>query len=233
MNPPAERGARSADPKQARPEQGPGRPRVLTEAEVIDAALALARESGIARLSMRAVARQLGVPPMTIYGYVPNKATLEALVIDRILSEVAVPNPDDGTWEHRLEIMLCDARRILVERPSLADGSEDLQANAMSLLHGGALGHEATRLANAVFDMLRDGGFAPDDTETCFVALFTYVTGYASTTPTSDTTTTDRFAIGLRSLIEGLKITLPTNRAPDGVHQRSKAILDAREDQNR
>lgn len=202
--------------------RGPGRPRVLSEAEVVDAALSLAREHGIARLSMRAVARQLGVPPMTIYGYVPNKDTLEVLVIDRILSEVRVPEPDEGTWETRLRVMLCDARRILVERPQLAEGSTDFGGSLVELLHRGAFGREASRLVDGVHDLLREGGFRASNIDTCFIALFTYVTGYVDTantgiletnaTPTDPTaasrTGSESFAIGLEALIEGLKLTL-------------------------
>lgn len=201
----------------------PGRPRVLSEAEIVDAALALARERGIARLSMRAVARHLQVPPMTIYGYVPNKEALDALVIDRILSEVRVPEPSEGTWESRLAVMLCDARRILVERPQLAEGGTEI-GSAVELLHRGAFGREASRLTDAVFDLMREGGFHADDLEVCFGALFTYVTGLldpggadltAAQSPSTDRSTRVRtsaeiFALGLEALIEGLKLTMRT-----------------------
>ena len=64
---------------------------------------------------MRAVARHLDVAPMTVYGYVANKEALHALVIDRILSQVRVPEPDERPWEQRLRHLVCDARRILID----------------------------------------------------------------------------------------------------------------------
>jgi AcrR family transcriptional regulator len=176
---------------------------VLTEDQIIDAAMVIARDQGIARLSMRAVARQLDVAPMTIYGYVPNKDALDTMVIDRILSEVRIPDPDEGPWEARLCLMLCDARRILVERPHLGDGQPVLGGSAVELLHRGAFGGEATRLANGVFDLIAQGGFASEDLGVCFGALFTYVTGYVD--PAS---TPDAFAAGLEALIAGLKQTM-------------------------
>ena len=105
-------------PSNERP-RGPGRPRVLDDADVVDAAFRVIEEHGFAKLSMRAVARELGVPTMTIYGYVPNREALDALLLDRILSEVRIPEPELGTWDERLLILVCDARRTLVERPQL------------------------------------------------------------------------------------------------------------------
>jgi AcrR family transcriptional regulator len=181
--------------------------------------MAIAREQGIAQVSMRAVARHLDVPPMTVYGYVPNKDALDRLVIDRILREVRIPHPDDGPWEARLRAMLCDARRILVERPHLGDGHPAVDGSAIDLLHRGAFGREATRLASGVFDLLAEGGFAPEDHDVCFGALFTYVTGYVDADGadlarrvTDDRaggarTRSDIFALGLEALIEGLKAT--------------------------
>lgn len=202
--------------------RGPGRPRVLTEVEVVDAAERLARDHGVARVSMRAVARELDVPPMTIYGYVPNKDALDALLFDRILSGVRVPEPDEGPWEERLRVLLTDARRTLVERPQLAESRASLAGNAVQLLHRGAFGQEASRLAEAVLDLLREGGFHPDDRHVCFVTLFTYVTGHLDPAGTavvssaaargggrsSPLTSEAIFALGAEALIEGLKATL-------------------------
>lgn len=205
---------------QAPRRRGPGRPRVLSEADVVDAAIVLVRECGLDGLSMRSVARALGVPPMTVYGYVPNKHALEALLIDRILSEVHIPGPEEGTWDVRLRLLLCDARRVLVERPDIADARSAIRRGALHLLELGAYGKEATRLADGVLDLLRDGGFRPDDLNTCFITLFTFVTGHIEpeqiTPPASGTadvtaiprTGTETFAFGLEALIEGLKLML-------------------------
>ena len=207
--------------------RGRGRPRVLSDDDVADAALTVAREHGIVGLSMRAVARQLDVAPMTVYGYVANKQALHALVIDRILSQVRVPEPDEGPWEQRLRLLLCDARRILVERRPLADGRNDLGGNAVELLQRGAFGREASRLADGVVDLLREARFEPDDIDVCFAALFTYVTGNVDPTNTSvaDEAPTpirktagrprsDHFRLGLQALIEGLKLTLGSAPPP-------------------
>lgn len=193
----------------------PGRPRALSEGDVIDAALAIADRDVVAGLSMRALARELGVPIMTLYGYVPNKRALEALVADAILAEVVIPEPDRGTWDVRLRTLLCDARRALVKRPKLTSGDGIAGGSAIDLVRGGAFGREATRVANAVFGLLEEGGFAPDDQLTCFRSLFIYVTGYAEPDggaplaaldgePTDAPDPQEAFAVGLDALIHGL-----------------------------
>ena len=59
---------------------------------------------------MRALARELGAPPMTIYNYVPNKEALRDLVVTHILREIRVPKTSEGTWEERLKQVEREAR---------------------------------------------------------------------------------------------------------------------------
>jgi hypothetical protein len=153
---------------------------------------------------------------MTIYGYVPNKEALDGLVIDRLLADVSIPHPDDGTWDQRLHTLLCDVRRTLDHRPPLAAAAAALGPGVRQLLDHGAYGHEATRLADGVRDLLREGDFSPPRVDICFSALFTYVTGHAEPEPSARSKTSRRssktshevsaFAIGLAALIEGLKL---------------------------
>jgi hypothetical protein len=168
---------------------------------------------------MRNVARVLGVPPMTLYGYVPSREALDALLIDRMLSEVRIPGPDEGTWDLRLRLLLCDARHTLVKRPDIAEAGTSLGRDALQLLQRGVYGKEATRLAEGVLDLLREGGFRPEDLHPCFVTLFTFVTGHVEADmlnglPPGDSTIHDNppgdatFAIGVEALIEGLKVVL-------------------------
>jgi len=216
--------------------RGPGRPRVLDDADVVDAAFRVIDEQGFAKLSMRAVARELGVPTMTIYGYVPNKDALDALLIDRILSEVRIPGPDHGTWNERLLALLCDARRTLVERPQLNERRAELGAGALALLGSGGFGREASRLADGVIDLLRQGGFHTNDLDDCFTTLFIYVTGHVDASDSGSTTrgslasssTTARrssdevFALGARALIDGLEARLVSTPTPTPTASRRR-----------
>ncbi|WP_084125933.1 TetR/AcrR family transcriptional regulator [Demequina sp. NBRC 110054] len=67
---------------------------VLTRERIVDAAISLVDRDGLASLSMRGVARDLGVGPMTLYYHVPDKAALEDLIFDAVMGEVDLSGDD-------------------------------------------------------------------------------------------------------------------------------------------
>lgn len=67
------------------------RPRSLTVDQIASAALQIVDRAGLAALSMRAVAHDLGVGTMSLYRYVADREALEVLVVDRMLDDVGLP----------------------------------------------------------------------------------------------------------------------------------------------
>lgn len=67
----------------------PGPKPSLTLTRIIEAAITLADRDGIDGLSMRRVATELGVGTMSLYRYVPGKAELLALMLDRVEAPTA------------------------------------------------------------------------------------------------------------------------------------------------
>src|SRR4051812_40613538 len=65
---------------------------------IVTAAIEVADGSGLAALSMRKVAEQLGVGTMSLYRYVPGKAELLDLMLDAAYAEMlrldTAPRPD-------------------------------------------------------------------------------------------------------------------------------------------
>ncbi len=102
---------------------------------------------------------------MTIYHYVTSKESLHALVVDHILRDISVPEPDEAIWEERLMRLLADARRVFADHPGVSSRLGDPGTT------------EGTRLAEGVLAILQDGGFAPDAAVVCFATLFTFMTG--------------------------------------------------------
>ena len=67
--------------------RGPGQRAGLTRAAVLDTAHALLAEDGLDALTMRALARRLGVAPNALYSHVPGKTELvDALLDDRLVA---------------------------------------------------------------------------------------------------------------------------------------------------
>ncbi|MBR8642808.1 TetR/AcrR family transcriptional regulator C-terminal domain-containing protein [Streptomyces tuirus] len=86
------------------------RPRSLTPDQLASAALAVIDRDGLAGLSMRAVAQELGMSTMGLYRYVQDREELERLVVELVLSAVDTEPPDpDASWRERIEAM---ARRL-------------------------------------------------------------------------------------------------------------------------
>ena len=60
----------------------------LSHERIVSAALALVDEEGLPALSMRRLAAALGVDPMAIYYYLPNRAALEDAIVEAVNVEM-------------------------------------------------------------------------------------------------------------------------------------------------
>jgi AcrR family transcriptional regulator len=74
----------------------------LRMADVVQKAVALADRDGLAALSMRRLAEELGVTAMSLYTYVPGKGELLDLMTDAVCAETARPEPGGRSWRERL-----------------------------------------------------------------------------------------------------------------------------------
>lgn len=83
--------------------QAPGQE--LTRARIIHAAIAIADAEGLAALSMRRVAAELGVGAMSLYRHVPSKDELVLLMADAVFGEAQLPEPPPPGWRARLEVI--------------------------------------------------------------------------------------------------------------------------------
>lgn len=97
-----------------------GRPARVSRAEVVDAAVALADEQGLGKVSMRAVAKALGVGTMTLYSHVPGREELLDLMIERAYSELELPGVELD-WRPALETYARAQWTMLRAHPWLLD----------------------------------------------------------------------------------------------------------------
>jgi AcrR family transcriptional regulator len=72
-----------------RPRRGP-KPRYQVD-DITRVAIGIADRDGLGGLSMRRVAEELDITAMSLYGYVPGKAELLDLMVDRVYGEPAGP----------------------------------------------------------------------------------------------------------------------------------------------
>ena len=96
---------RHAAPEALRPVPARRGPRQrLTIDDVVDAAIGLADEADLAAVSMRSLAQRLGLGTMSLYGYVPGRPELVALMVDQVLGRSPLP-PMPADLRERLELV--------------------------------------------------------------------------------------------------------------------------------
>lgn len=69
-----------------------GRPRKMTREKIVAAALQVMEDADFAALSMRALARHLGVNHATLYNYVDDLAEVEQQALDELMSRIPMPD---------------------------------------------------------------------------------------------------------------------------------------------
>jgi AcrR family transcriptional regulator len=99
------------------PRRGSAQP--LNEQEIVAAGLQLLRCHGAEALSMRGLARQLGVSVMALYHYVRSKEELLDKLREAVLSRVPTPPDSAGSWESQLRAYALAGATLLAEYPGL------------------------------------------------------------------------------------------------------------------
>ena len=125
----AVRRAQSGDglppPPWARAPQRPVRRRrdPLTQEAVVEAALRVLDEDGLDQLSMRHVARTLDATAAALYWHVGSKDGLLDLVMDQVIGEQRVPDPEPGRWPEQLRELARQQREICLRHPWIVEVS--------------------------------------------------------------------------------------------------------------
>jgi AcrR family transcriptional regulator len=139
------------------------RDRPLTRDELLDAALAIVDSEGLAALTMRRLAGAVGVEAMSLYHHVPHKEALLDGVVERMRSEMQLPETAPDDWADALEAIFVEYRRVLTAHPNT------LPLAARRTDGAGASGLE----------YLIDRGVAPDDAVELYQSLVAFTIGYS------------------------------------------------------
>ena len=88
----------------------------LTRDRILNAALSLADEEGLAALSMRKVAAMVDVEAMSLYNHIANKADIIDGITDLVAGEIDLPTPDFD-WKGEMKVRSQSAHRVLMRHP--------------------------------------------------------------------------------------------------------------------
>ena len=104
---------------QSQSNRGP-RPAV-SRMDVVQAAIAIADEKGLAALTMHALAERLGFTTMAVYRYFPSKEALIDTIVDAALGSPPHRNGAKGNWRQDVKDWAHAKRAMLCSRPWLAE----------------------------------------------------------------------------------------------------------------
>ncbi|GAA4385339.1 TetR/AcrR family transcriptional regulator [Agromyces bauzanensis] len=130
----------------------------LTRDRVLEAAVELADTAGIDGLTIRRLAVELGVEPMSLYYHVPNKEAILDGIVDLVFREIEeavggfVVAETDAAWKTTLRTRILTAREVMLRHP-WAPGVMDTRTE---------LGLANARYVDAVVGILRSGGLSFD-----------------------------------------------------------------------
>ena len=151
--------------------RGPGQRAGLTRAAVLETAHALLAEEGLEALSMRALARRLGVAPNALYSHVPGKTELVDALLDDRLSLVEEPAADAPDPIEALAALMTSTYEVLLTRPDLVP---------LYLSRQGSRGPNAVRLGVTMDALLARLGLAADAIPSARRALILHAIGGAA-----------------------------------------------------
>lgn len=140
----------------------------LSRDRVLAGAITVADRGGIGALTIRTLAAELGVKPMSVYHYVANKDDIIDAVVDLVFSEIELPTPGND-WQLEMRRRAMSARRVLGRHPW-----------AIPLLQSRTSPGPATlNHHNAFIGTLFMAGFSVKMVAHAFALIDSYVYGFA------------------------------------------------------
>ena len=123
----------------------------LTPQTVIERALALADAEGLEAVTIRRLAKELGVTPMALYWHFRSKEELLDGMAARIFEEIDPSVDTSGTWQEQMRALLGSMVSVLRAHPS----------TAILLSTRTASSEGSLRATEVALDILGRGGFSP------------------------------------------------------------------------
>lgn len=146
---------------------GRGAKQKLSREVVEHAAITVARTEGFGALSIRNVAKVLGVAPMALYTHVKNKDELAEHVADALLGGIETRSQPGLSWQDRVRSLLRAHRDLILKQP-------DMTPYIASAAASGRIGAGSKRFAESIMAALSAAGFERSVAEELYFTLLTY-----------------------------------------------------------
>jgi len=194
----------------------------ISREDIILAAVKVVTAGGYEQMTIRSLAGELGVAPMSLYRHIRNKDDLLDEVIDRLLAATWRPAAAVDDWQAWVIEAAARLRDFLVTQPA---------ALHVYLRHP-VVSPAAIERMDAMMDVLRRTGVDEQTARRAYGAVHTYTIGFAALEASrargspgdrnggdlarelAAYTTAGQFLAGLRYLLEGIGTHTGTGLAP-------------------
>jgi AcrR family transcriptional regulator len=140
----------------------------ISREAIVIAAVELLDREGLAALSMRRLAEELGTGAASLYWHVGSKDGLLDLVLDHVIGEGEVPDPDPRHWQEQLKDVARAQRAATLRHPYIVRIS----------IGRIPMGPNALRYTERVLAILRAGGLPPRLAVQGYLLLIAAVNGF-------------------------------------------------------
>ncbi len=151
-----------------------GRPRAgqepLTREGILAAALELVDREGLDALTMRRLAADLGVSPMSIYHHLPGKGAVVSGLVGVVFSRMRMPPSEGLPWQERVRAYAHAHRDVVLSHPNLA---LQIFSDAAAVSEAVLLGSEP------LYEALEESGLPPAMIVRAADSLVDFVHGFA------------------------------------------------------
>lgn len=142
----------------------------ISRGQVIDAAIEALAHGPYEQMTIRSLASDLGVAPMSLYRHVRDKDDLLDEVVDRLLAGIWRPRAAKSDWRAYLSEAAERLRSFLVDQP----------AALYVFLRHPVISPAATERRETLMAALAFAGFSDDEAESAYAAVHTYTVGFAA-----------------------------------------------------
>jgi AcrR family transcriptional regulator len=140
----------------------------LTQEAIVEAAMRVLDSDGLDGLSMRRVGEELDTGAASLYWHVGSKDGLLDLILDRVIGEQEVPDPEPERWREQLKDVARTMRATILRH-------RDIVRISIGRIPTGS---NALRYSERVLAILRAGGVPDQLAVSGYLLLFSVVNGF-------------------------------------------------------
>jgi AcrR family transcriptional regulator len=179
----------------------------LTQEAIVETALRVLDAEGLDGLSMRRIGEELDTGAASLYWHVGSKDGLLDLILDRVIGEQEIPDPDPERWQEQVKQVAHTMRATILRH-------RDIVRISVGRI---PMGPNALRYSERLLAILRAGGVPDQLAVSGYLLLFSIVNGFTMDEtgeggePPADQPPHDEAAAMVRDYLA----TLPPERFPN------------------